>query len=58
MQKDIDKLKLTTKSQLSGEQVSPFKKADPTYKYQMSGTEASLQLIDKIRTKYKMQHTY
>lgn len=57
LQKQIDKLKVTTKSQLSGEQVSPFKKADPTYKYQMSGTEASLQLIDKIRTKYKMQHT-
>jgi predicted GNAT family N-acyltransferase len=49
--------KVTTKSQLSGEQISPFKKADPTYKYQMSGTEASLQLIDKIRSKYKMQHT-
>lgn len=57
LQKKLDKLKVTTKSQLSGEQVSPFKRADPTYKYQMSGTEASLKLVDKIRTKYNMQHT-
>ena len=57
LQKQLDKLKVTTKSQLSGEQVSSFKRADPTYKYQMSGTQASLQLVDKIRTKYNMQHT-
>jgi hypothetical protein len=57
LQKKLDKLKVTTKSQLSGEQVSPFKRADPTYKYQMSGTEASLKLVDNIRTKYNMQHT-
>ena len=57
LQKQLDKLKVTTKSQLSGEQVSAFKRADPTYKYQMSGTQASLQLVDKIRTKYNMQHT-
>lgn len=54
---EIASKSIIAKSQLSGEQVSPFKKADPTYKYQMSGTEASLQLVDKIRTKYKMQHT-
>ena len=49
--------KVTAKAQISGERVAPFLKADPTYKYQMSGTEASLKLIDDIRSKYKMQHT-
>ncbi len=49
--------KATTKSQLSGARVTPFEKADPTYKYQLSGTEASLKLIDEVRKKYNMQHT-
>lgn len=49
--------KITTKAQLSGERITPFQKVDPTYKYQMSGTEASLNLIDNIRKKYNMQHT-
>jgi hypothetical protein len=57
LQKQIDKLNVTTKAQISGERVAPFLKSDPTYKYQMSGTEASLKLIDNIRSKYKMQNT-
>lgn len=57
LQKQIDKLSVKTKAQISGERVAPFLKADPTYKYQMSGTEASLKLIDNIRSKYKMQNT-
>lgn len=57
LQRQIDKLNAKSKFQLSGEQISSFQKVDPTYKFQLGGTESSLKLIDNIRAKYNMQHT-